>query len=59
MHGAAGNQSFVSQSILHIREQLNNPTLELTGAIGTGLSTSDDPNAKVFEDKKRKRLLIS
>jgi hypothetical protein len=41
MHEAAGNQSFVSQSILHIREQLNNPTLELTGAIGTGLSTSD------------------
>lgn len=41
MHEAAGNQRFVSQSIVHIREQLANPTPELTDAISSGIGSTD------------------
>lgn len=41
MHEAAGSQSFISQSILHIKEQLANPTSELTEAIGAGIESID------------------
>lgn len=53
MHEAAGNQSFISQSITHIKEQLNNPTPELTEAIGIGIG-STDPAAV---EAKRAQLL--
>jgi hypothetical protein len=49
MHEAAGNQRFVSQSILHIREQLVNPTPELTDAIGSGIGSTD---AASIEDQR-------
>jgi predicted phosphodiesterase len=41
MHEAAGSQSFISQSILHIKDQLNAPTPELTDAISIGIGSSD------------------
>jgi hypothetical protein len=49
MHEAAGNQRFVSQSILHIREQFANPTPELIDAIGSGIGSTD---VKSIEDKR-------
>ncbi len=49
MHEAAGNQRFVSQSILHIKEQLSNPTPELADAISSGIGSTD---VAVIEDKR-------
>src|SRR5579872_7363533 len=49
MHPAAGNQRFISQCILQIREQLAEPTPELTQAISDGLGSSD---AAVIESKR-------
>jgi hypothetical protein len=49
MHDTAGNQRFVSQSILHIREQLANPTPELIDAISSGIGSTD---AESIEDKR-------
>jgi hypothetical protein len=49
MHEAAGNQRFISQSILHIKEQLANPTPELADAISSGIGST---NVEAIEDKR-------
>jgi len=49
MHEAAGNQRFVSQSVLHIKEQLSNSTPELTDAISSGIGSTD---VEAIEDKR-------
>ncbi|HTB96837.1 MAG TPA: metallophosphoesterase [Terracidiphilus sp.] len=41
MHEAAGNQTFITKSVLHIQEQLANPTPELTDAIAKGIGSTD------------------
>ena len=53
MHEAAGNQKFISQSILHIKEQLALPTPELTQAIGNGIGSNE---AAVIESKRMQLL---
>jgi hypothetical protein len=53
MHEASGSQSFVTQSILHIKDQLANPTQELTDAIAHGLGSSD---AAEIESKRLQLL---
>ncbi len=41
MHEAAGSQSFISQSINHIKQQLTSSTPELSESISTGIGSSD------------------
>ena len=53
MHEAAGNQTFITHSVLHIQDQLANPTPESTDAIATGIG-SNDPAA--IEAKRRQLL---
>ena len=53
MHEASGSQSFVTQSILHLKDQLANPTQELTDAIAHGLGSSD---AAEIESKRLQLL---
>lgn len=49
MHEAAGNQRFISHSIAQIKEQLSNPSAELTDAIATGQGSAD---ASAIESKR-------
>ena len=49
MHEAAGNQKFISQSILHIKEQLARPTPELAQAISNGIGSNE---AAAIESKR-------
>jgi hypothetical protein len=53
MHEAAGNQKFISQSILHIKEQLARPTPELTQAISNGIGSNEAASI----ESKRVQLL--
>jgi hypothetical protein len=46
MHEAAGNQRFVSQSLLQIKEQLARPTQQLSDVIGSGIGSSDGQNVE-------------
>jgi hypothetical protein len=39
MHDAAGNQRLTTQSVLHIRAQLTNPSSAMIDAIGTGIGS--------------------
>jgi hypothetical protein len=41
MHDAAGNQRLTTQSVLHIRAQLTNPSSAMIDAIGTGIGSKD------------------
>ena len=49
MHEAAGNQKFITQSILHIKSQLTQPTPELNDAIAYALGSKD---AAAIESKR-------
>jgi hypothetical protein len=53
MHDAAGNQRFITQSVLHIRTQLMNPTQVAIDAIGTGIGSND---AATTESKRTELL---
>jgi len=53
MHDAAGNQRFITQSVLHIRTQLATPTPKVIDAIGTGIGS----NVPVTIEGKRTELL--
>jgi hypothetical protein len=53
MHDAAGNQRFITQSVLHIRTQLTNPTPVVIDAIGTGIGSND---ATTIEGKRTELL---